>query len=501
MRIRKAICILLALTMLLSLAACGGGAASSGDASKPDDSASAVLSVTGDPLLFISDSKNNFVLREDAVKVYSKSELDESKGMIIYVDPEETRHEIEGFGASFTDTACYALSQMPKDEVDKAYLRLFDQNEGIGLNIIRNCIGSSDFALEYYTYNDIPEGQDDYALEKFDFSHDLKQIVPYTKRAYEMIGEDRYKMILSPWTAPLWMKSEYVWQAKYRAILRRDCYNTYAKYLVKTIQAWEEQGIPVSIITPQNEPWFGGNWPGMWWEWESLANFANDNLRPALDDAGLDTRILNVDYNFKYQDEAENIMASTLGSTQGIAWHWYSGNPEVIADAAKIFPDVLMYVTEASSSRPHTLNGILNKANKIARSLYSGASAFVDWNMALDQTGGPTYNDINEHCSGLVECNTETGKIKYGHDYFALAHYSKYIHVGAKVLKSTDTGAAEAYEYVNVVAKNPNGSITAVITNQTIKDKELCKLVVGNTVLEFATPSRSVVTVTWDANV
>lgn len=515
MRFKQIICILLSLALLLGMTACGANEApvdteiqnsqtdESADVEEEDvqEAEEARYTISDEPLVFISDKERNFLLTENAAKIYDKNELDATTGTVIDIDMDNQKQEINGFGATISETSVVAMSQVPAEEIDKAYVRLFDKEQGIGLNIIRNTIGASDFAVDYYTYDDMPEGEEDYELKHFDFSRELEGVVPYTKKAYNMIGEEDFEMILSPWTAPLWMKSEYKWQGKYRATLRRECYNVYAKYLVKSIQAWEKQGIHVDVMTPQNEPWSANNWPGMWWDWESLANFANDYLRPALDNAGLDIKILNNDNDYKYVDNANNIMSATMMSTDGVAYHWYSGEPEMMAETAEIFPDALIYVTEASSSRPYSLGTLLRRSQSITRCLRNGANAYVLWNLALDQEGGPTYDDINTHCVGIITCDSETGKVSYSHDYYALAHYSKYIHKGARVIDSTDTGTETNHELDNVVTLNPNGTMTAVVTNYLLNEDRVCKIVLDDKVMEVNVPARSAMTITWDANV
>ncbi len=501
MRIRKAICILLALTMLLSLAACGGGAASSGDASSDPagTGATATLGLGGDPVAYLTDGNGMFIQApEGFFKVYSVSELDKSSGKIIEIDPTKTYQTIDGFGASITDTAAIVMSQMPKEQLDEAYLRLFDDEQGIGLSYIRNCLGSSDFAPEYYTYNDLPQGEEDYNLEKFDFSHDLKQIVPLTKKAME-INPD-IKVILSPWSPPLWMRTTWAWN-KADNRLRRECYGVYADYLVKSIKSYQDAGVNVFAFTAQNEQFASTPWPSMIWNWEVMSNWINDYLGPRLDDAGLgDVMLLAGDHNFGYRSEIESIMAGSMEYVDGAAYHWYEGEPEEMITTYENFPDKYMMVTEASSSRGAPRTMVTNIANDVIRGLRSGASGWINWNLALDHNGGPTYNDINIHCSALITCNTETKTITYDPDYFALAHFSKFMQDGAVRVDSTDTGVDTEYNLVNVAALNKNGSMAAVFTNKSRKNAELCKVVIGDKVIEFTMDTRTALTLAWDGN-
>lgn len=451
------------------------------------------------PMAFLSDVDEKFKKQEDGyLKVYYTSELDDTTGWIIQVDMESENQTIDGFGAAFTDTATYLFDSLPEETRKDVLVKLFDEEQGIGLDLVRNPIGASDFSLEYYTYDDMPEGETDYELEHFDFSKASAQVA-LTKEAME-INPD-IKLFLAPWSAPLWMKTKYVWNtATEMTKLRRDCYDVYADYLVKCIQGYEDQGVPVYSISVQNEPLVVTNWPSMYWEWDELANFTIDRMAPALEEAGLTTKIHNLDHNWQRLDQGgDKLMAATMGVSAGMAFHWYSKDPERMVEIAEKFPGIEMYVTEASYDRPSDLSCMLEICSYATRSLRCGAQGYIMWNMAIGPNGGPTYNDINLQNSGLVTIDDEAGTAVFTGDYYSMAHFSKFIHQGAVALDSTDTGAETNYKLTNIVTRNPNGTMTAVIVNRQ-REAALCKLVLGDQVIEVNMDGRSIVTLTWDAN-
>lgn len=482
---------ILASAMTLSLVGCNFGTTS-----QETSESEKVYVFSDEAYAFISDSNLKFVQQDGLTKVYEKSELDESNGTIIEIDPSKTYQTIDGFGASFTDASAYLLSQMPEEDVDKAMTALFDNEEGIGLSIIRNPIGACDFSLEYYTYDDMPEGQEDWELAYFDGSKAEPQI-KLTKQAMSVNPD--IKLFLAPWTAPPWMKTKGDYTGAYGGVLRRECYEVYADYLVKCVKMYEDQDVPVYSLTAQNEMFLNAQWAGMVWEWEEIADFINYDLRPALTEAGLETKILNLDHNWSYHEEADNIMAATLDTADGVAYHWYNGEPEDMESTASYFPNKLIYVSEASSSRPVSTGAYIDITSSIARSLRAGANGYVLWNMALLPTGGPALYDTALTNSGVLTCDLEEGVINYESEYYALAHFSKYMHKGAVRVESTDTGIDNNYKLVNVVTLNPNGTMTAVITNDG-KTDEVCKFVMGDSVMEVNVSARSTVTLTWDAN-
>lgn len=486
--------------LMLTLVACKNNAKKDNSAEESGAEKQAIqYNISDEPLAFVSDYNQKFTLQdENYVTVYDIAELDKDSGTIIEINPDKTYQRIDGFGASFTQTSAYLLSKLSDESRKEVMTYLFDNEKGIGINFLRNPTGVSDFSLEYISYDDMPEGEEDWELAHFDGSSSDEQIA-LTKEAMEV--NPNIKLFLAPWSPPLWMKTSYEWNTdKGEVKLRRDCYDVYADYLVKSIELYEEQGIPVFSITPQNEPFSANGWPSMNWDWEDLANFTNDNLRPALDEAGLETKILNLDYNFIYHEEADKIMASTMNTADGVAYHKYSGYPEDMQSTVQYFPNKLIYVTEASHGGASSMYQLTHTTVEMGRCLRSGAMGYILWNMALDETGGPTYNNVNTHCSSLVTCDSETNEVTYGSEYYAMGHYSKFIHEGAVLVDSTDTGLDTSYKLVNVVTLNPNGSMTAVVTNEDSAESKVCKIVMNNRVMEFEMAPRSVVTLTWDAN-
>ena len=450
------------------------------------------------PVAFLSNANVRFKKQDDTyTKVYLKSELDETTGKIIEVDLENEKQTIDGFGASFTDTATYLFGCMSEETRNDVMVKLFDDEKGIGLDMIRNPLGACDFSLEYYTYNDIPEGETDYELEHFDFSKAAGQ-VELTKEA--MAVNPNIKLFLAPWTAPLWMKTKYEFTtAESKTKLRRDCYDVYADYLVKCIQSYEEQDVPVYAFSVQNEPLIVTDWPSMYWDCDELASFVTDRMAPALEDAGLETKLLNLDHNWQRMEEGGwDLMAATMNDADGIAFHWYAGDPETMAEAAEKFPGIDIYVTEASYNRPADLGCMLHVSEYCARSLRSGAQGYIMWNMAISTVGGPALNG-NTWNSGLVSVDMGTGDASFTGDYYSMAHFSKFIHQGAVALDSTDTGIDSKYKLVNVVTRNPNGTMTAVVVNSA-NEEQVLKFVLGEQVMEVNVGGRSIVTLTWDAN-
>ena len=486
MKLRRIVSCILAGTMALCLAACG----------VKEETESNAYVFSDNRLCFLSDENVKFVAQDaDFAKIYDKADLTED-GVHIAIDTDTTYQTIEGFGASMTDASVYLLSQLSEEALNDVFVKLFDKEKGIGVSVIRNPIGSCDFSLEYYTYDDMPAGEEDRELKYFDMSKAQGQM-DMVKKAKE-INPD-IKLILSVWSAPPWMKTGQDITGELGGSLRRDCYNVYAEYLTKCVQGYEDAGLPVYAISPQNEMYLPAKWAGMTWDWEDMSNFVNDNFRPALTRAGLETKILNMDHNWSFVEEANMIMSATYDSADGVAYHWYAGEPEAMKETAQYFPDKLIYMTEGTGTKPENMSRFLKLTSMMARSINSNANAYLVWNFMLRPEGGPALFDTALSNSPLIYLDEETKEVSYGNDYYALAHFSKYIQVGATRVDSTDTGEDSNYKLCNVVVVNPDGTMTAVIVNSD-KEDVTCKMVMGEQVMEVTAPAKSTITITWDAN-
>src|SRR5699024_10261881 len=168
----------------------------------------------------------------------------------IIVNKNVKNQEIDGFGASFTDSSAFLIDKcLPENLKNKLMTELFDPIEGIGISAIRNPMGASDYARTIYSYNDLEEGETDIEQNNFSINHDLESILPLTKNAIAI--NPNIKIFASPWSAPGWMKTSGEMRM---GSLIPDYYESYAKYFVKFIEEYRKHGVNIYAVTPQNEP-------------------------------------------------------------------------------------------------------------------------------------------------------------------------------------------------------------------------------------------------------
>ncbi|MGW7260887.1 ricin-type beta-trefoil lectin domain protein [Streptomyces sp. NPDC054834] len=418
-------------------------------------------------------------------------------GENITVD-ENTRYQtFTGGGASFTDTAAWlmnssgALSQSTRDATMR---KLFSPTDGIGLSFLRNPMGASDLARYGYSYDDVPAGQTDPNLNSFSISHDLADVVPLTKQALQL--NPSLTVMASPWTAPAWMKDSGSLNGGW---LKSEDYGAYAAYFVKYLQAYKNQGVNVSYVTPQNEPTCCSGYPSMSWNASGLQYFLKNDLLPQLQSAGLSTKVLAHDWNWDVYDSyaAASVDDSTIRNHPnfgGIAWHGYSDISGVSKQTTvhNQYPNLDAFGTEHSGGT-WVANQQREDMNNIIDYTRNWAKSVTKWSLAVDQNMGP-HNGGCGTCTGLITVHNgdgASGTVDYTVEYYTMGHLTKFVRPGAQRIASTASTSVP-----NVAWRNPDGSKALIAYN----DSSSAKTVTINWGSQHATyslPGKTSATFTW----
>ncbi|MDE1549698.1 glycoside hydrolase family 30 protein [Jeotgalibaca caeni] len=408
---------------------------------------------------------------------------------VIQINDGLTYQSIDGFGASFTDSSAYLMNQViSQSDQDKMMKKLFDPSVGIGLSVIRNPMGASDYARFIYSYNELPEGETDLEQNHFSIAHDETDVLPLTKVAIELNPD--VKLFASPWSAPGWMKTT---GSMIGGKLKPDYYESYAHYFTKFIQAYASHDVPVYAITMQNEALFlPPHYPGMEMLAHEQADFAKNYLKPAFVKNNLTTKILAYDHNWDKPEYAMEVLEDIGEAIDGIAWHWYGGEPDVQSKVKEAYPDKEVHFTEGSGGEwiPPFEKAFTNTIRRGIQILRNHSKSFILWNMALDENNGPTIPGFGEStCRGLLKVNQQTKEVDLTIDYYALAHFSKFIRPGAVRIDSTNE-----QDILTVAFKNKDGSIAIVIFNDGERDANLTIQLHNQTILSYASQRKSVAT-------
>ncbi|WP_152396120.1 glycoside hydrolase family 30 protein [Paenibacillus guangzhouensis] len=385
----------------------------------------------------------------------------------IHVDAQAKYQVMDGFGASFTDASAYLVyHKLEQNDRDRLMRQLFDAQEGIGMSILRQPMGASDFASALYSYNDLPAGSEDMDLQHFSIEHDQAYILPLLREALRI--NPQLKILASPWSPPGWMKTS---GRMIGGTLRPECYETYAAYFVKFIQAYEREGIPIYAVTIQNEPGYEPKeYSGMILRPEEERDFIAHYLGPAFERAGIKALILCYDHNWDVPEHPLTVLRDPAANRYiaGSAWHCYGGEHEAMSNVREAYPDKGIWFTEASGGEwvPPFREAFLDQMKHVIRSTRNWSKSVVWWNIALDEHNGPTVLS-NSTCRGLVGIEQGTGEITVHLDYYTMGHISKFVEPGAVRIDS-DT-------YVDVVEsvafRNPDGSTVLIVSNRTPEEQ------------------------------
>ena len=378
----------------------------------------------------------------------------------IVVDTTVRYQEIDGFGNCLTGGSAILLNRMTPSARATLLQELFSpQGNGIGISYLRVSIGASDLSDRVFTYSDLAPGETDPLMEKFSLEAEKVDLIPVLK---EILAIDpSLKIMGSPWTAPLWMKTN---NASVGGSLKREWFDAYALYFVKYIQAMKAEGITIDAITVQNEPLHGGNNPSMVMTAADQALFIRQSLGPAFAAAGITTKIIIYDHNADRTDYPLEILndAGARNYVDGSAFHLYGGSINNLTAVHDAYPTKNLYFTEQWVGGPGDLAGDLkwHVENLIIGATRNWCRNVLEWNLASDPTYDPHTTGGCDRCLGTI--TIDGNSVKRNPAWYILAHASKFVRPGSVRVSSTMQG-----NFPNVAFQTPEGKKVLIVLNTT----------------------------------
>ncbi|MHC1748136.1 MAG: discoidin domain-containing protein [Cellulosilyticaceae bacterium] len=449
---------------------------------------------------------------------------------IIRIYSGETKQEIIGFGGALTESAVSVINKLESAKQQEIYDAYFGE-EGSNYNMIRTHIGSCDFSLSNYSYNDMPKGKTDSELNNFTIDPDREDIIPAIKRAQSYNAE--MKIVAAPWAPPAWMKKSGDRYGKTGTAgmafvdnsVKPEYYASYANYLAKYIEAYGEEGIPIWAMSMQNEAQNNPKWEAATFNPKQAKTFIGDYLGPTLAERAPNTKLLIWDWDKGndpmhadgFVDYNTEVLSDSNAARYiwGIGFHWYAGDlkSEItgepmwskdfysLQEIKKAFPDINLIATEACQEKGAHLREWTPAARysyDIINDLKNGTQGWLDWNIVLNSQGGPTHNVINKcHAPIMVDFKDENiqadDEIIYNPAYYILNQFSKNIKPGACVVLSTSN--FNALDHVALV--NPDGSIVLFVGNNTNNDIQT-KIMDGSYGMDVTIKANSMTTFMYD---
>ena len=398
---------------------------------------------------------------------------------------------IEGLGFALTGGSAELLMKMSPNARTALLKRIFTtEGDGIGVSYLRVSIGASDMNDHVYSYDDLPAGQTDPQLAKFNLGEDRKDVIPVLKQILEL--EPNIKILGSPWSAPAWMKTN---NAVKGGHLKPEFYDAFANYFVKYIEDMKAEGIHITAITVENEPLNPKNTPSMVMFAKEEDTFIAKYLGPAFEKHGIKTEIQLYDHNPDVPSYPTSILADPEASKYviGTAFHLYGGSSDTLTRMHKMYPNKRLYLTEQSvTERPgSTTIGIAEPVERvlIGATRNWGRNVLM-WNLAADPEAGPHTNDGGcTRCYGAITLDGNKATLNVA--YYAMAHFSRFVPPG-----SVRVGSTELEQLATVAFLTPAGKVVLVADNTSNFPKTF-QIVYRGKATTATLPSESVATYVW----
>lgn len=431
---------------------------------------------------------------------FERDEHSEYRQVICF--PDLPRQRILGFGAALTEASAWTFAQMPAPVQDEFLMSCFGpaSHGGNAYTLCRTHLQSCDFALGSYAYVSRPRrGQD--VLSTFSIARDQALLIPFIRCC--MALAPALTLVAAPWSPPAFMKTNR--SMCHGGRLRAKYHDAWAQVLARAVADWRQEGMPLKYLSVQNEPLARQTWDSCLYTAQEEAVFAARHLRPALDAQGLaDLKLLAWDHNkdrliARMQQLVHEL--DGLGTTYedvfaGTAFHWYTGDHfEAVCTARQMKPALELIHTEGCAAYSHgkgtrTHADAEHYARDIIGDLNAGATAYIDWNILLDETGGP--NHTGNYCDAPIMYDRRTQTLTYNRGHTYLGHFSRFIQPGARIFPTS----SYTDRLDTLGALNPDGTKALILFNRTTKPKK-ATIREGTNTAATTVPAHSIQTYVW----
>ena len=400
--------------------------------------------------------------------IFSSSKQPLETEISVFVEPTKTFQNFMGIGGAITDASAEVFAKLSKEKQQELLNAYYDKEKGIGYSLLRTTIHSSDFSSGTYTY--IKDGDKD--LKTFNIDHDRQYRIPMLKEAIKTAG-GKLLLYVSPWSPPAFMKTN--GNMLKGGTLLPEYYQSWANYYTKFIKAYEKEGMPIWGLTVQNEPMATQTWESCIYSAEAERDFLKNFLGPTMKKEGLgDKKIVVWDHNRDLMNQRANVIFSDPEASKyawGMGFHWY----ETWAGGAPMFDNVRKVHEAYPSKNLLFTEGCVEKfdakkyqfwangeryGTSMINDFNNGTVGWTDWNILLDQNGGP--NHVGNFCFAPIHADTNSGELIYTPSYYYIGHFSKFIQPDAKRVST----AVSRSSLISTSFLNKDGKMVTVVMNQ-----------------------------------
>jgi glucosylceramidase len=388
---------------------------------------------------------------------------------VVIIRTDQTRQAVDGFGGCFNELGWEALTILNHAEKDAIIKSLFDTITGCGFNICRMPIGANDYAVDWYSYNEMAE---DFEMTSFNLQRDKQRLILYIKMAQQIRPD--LAIWASPWSPPSWMKTNHHYACasnpKFNDLpadrqgkemvtqfrMEPKVLNAYALYFEKFIKGYAMEGITISAIHVQNEMNSCQNFPSCIWRPEDMAIFIGQYLGPKFSADNVKTDIWLGTVERPQIGRVDTILGDPEAAKyiKGVGFQW--AGKGAIAAVHQKYPAMKLMQTETEcgdgsndwAAAEHTFE-LMNHYFK------NGANAYMYWNMVLNETGKSQWGWKQ---NSMITIDSKSKTVKYNPEFYLMKHLSAFVQPGAKYL-SVEKGGE------NVLAFRNPGSVIILCNN------------------------------------
>ena len=420
----------------------------------------------------------------------------------ISVDTTQKFQTIFGYGAAFTETAVYNMSNIgpgPRKEIMDLF---FNPYTGAGFTMGRTQIGACDFSVSAYFYD---ETANDFNLNNFSISHEQQWMIPMIKQAKAVPGAD-LKIFAAPWSPPPWMKTTNNWL---HGSLRTDCYAAFGLYLSRYVQEMKNNGIDIWGITMQNEPEFDSPWyPSCSYTPQQERDFLKNYFGPqlVLDKVFPGIKVMIWDHNKDNLNTwGDVIIGGDTASAKyvgGAAYHWYSGDmfDRLVTFHGKYANRFLIETEVAEPFKGLNADGTFKtdwgqaerECHDLMGDMNNWSNGWNEWNLCCNETGGPGYTGSVGSAPIMTNLTNKTYFVQP--HYYMIAHFSKYVRPGALRIGYSSSAIPANFEFTSF--RNSNGSIVVEVMNRSAAAVGF-KVRQGTQIVKPSVPAHSFMTLVY----
>ena len=415
-----------------------------------------VLTVNAQKVKWVSTTDSARWQTHPAIKL--KKADGEINDSTVLIDISQKAQQITGWGGCFNELGWKALQALDEKDREAVLKALFDQKEGSRFNICRTPMAASDFALDAYSYDDVA---DDYEMKHFSIERDKKTLIPFIKAA--MKYSPKLTVWASPWSPPAWMKTNNNYAG---GSLRFEpkIFKAYALYQEKYVLEYQEAGVPLVAIHPQNEPIIKSKYPTcQWLNADTMRDYIKYYLGPKFKEDKVPAQIwlgtiTNSDTNWfkKILDDKE-----TASYISGIGVQYNS--LKALPFLHKNYHLPMMETETRCYNGKNTWKEGEDTYGLMIAYLKGGCQAYMYWNMVLNETGKSSW-DWSQNSSVVVDTKNKT--YSFTPQFYVMKHFSAFVSPGGYLLvpKKTSNDA--------ILFQNADGSVVVVVANKETTTKK-----------------------------